>query len=100
MAITKSPLFWACNFDRKPELQPIKMIYCKTNYCCRSTYSRRTGPYARLRQDTYTKPEVKKWSERLQEFAADLGDCFIYFKHDETGNAANMAAEFSSMLSG
>jgi uncharacterized protein YecE (DUF72 family) len=56
--------------------------------------------YVRLRQDAYSKPAVKKWSERIQEFAGNLGDCFIYFKHDETGNAANMAAEFSSMLSG
>ena len=56
--------------------------------------------YMRLRQDTYSRPELKKWSEKIQEFAGDLGDCFIYFKHDETGNAANLAAEFSSMLNG
>lgn len=54
--------------------------------------------YMRLRQDTYSKAELKKWSEKIQKFAGDLGDCFIYFKHDETGNAAIIAAEFSSML--
>jgi uncharacterized protein YecE (DUF72 family) len=53
--------------------------------------------YARLRQDTYSKHELKKWSEKLQGFAG-VGDCFIYFKHDTTGKAANVAAEFSSMV--
>jgi uncharacterized protein YecE (DUF72 family) len=54
--------------------------------------------YTRLRHDAYSKDELKNWSKRLREFAGDSGDCFVYFKHDETGKAANMAAEFDSML--
>ena len=56
--------------------------------------------YARLRQDTYSKDELKNWSKRIRDFARDSEDCFIYFKHDETGNAANMATDFEAMLKG
>lgn len=54
--------------------------------------------YARLRKDQYSKADLKDWAKRLSEFAEDLSDCFIYFKHDETGKAAQMAVEFTSML--
>jgi uncharacterized protein YecE (DUF72 family) len=54
--------------------------------------------YARLRKDAYSKEELAKWAERLRDFAADSEDCFVYFKHDETGKAASMAAEFRSIL--
>jgi len=56
--------------------------------------------YARLRQDTYSKDELKNWSKRIRDFADGSEDCFIYFKHDETGKAANMAAVFETMLRG
>ena len=56
--------------------------------------------YARLRQDTYSKDELKKWSKIIRDFAGDSEDCFIYFKHDETGKAANMATDFETMLRG
>jgi uncharacterized protein YecE (DUF72 family) len=56
--------------------------------------------YVRLRKDAYTKKELTNWSRRLQDFAGESEDCFIYFKHDETGKAANIAAEFESMLKG
>jgi uncharacterized protein YecE (DUF72 family) len=54
--------------------------------------------YARLRHDRYSKGELKEWSQRLMKFAGDLEDCFVYFKHDETGDAANRAVDFSAML--
>ena len=56
--------------------------------------------YVRLRQDMYSKDELKNWSKRIRDFAGDSEDCFIYFKHDETGKAANMAMEFETMLKG
>ncbi len=54
--------------------------------------------YARLRHDAYSGDELKNWSKKLRDFASDSKDCFIYFKHDESGEAANMAMEFESML--
>jgi len=56
--------------------------------------------YARLRQDSYSKDELKNWSKKILDFASDSEHCFIYFKHDETGKAANMAMEFQTMLKG
>ena len=54
--------------------------------------------YARLRQDHYSGGDLKRWSRKLLEFTKGLDDCFIYFKHDETGEAANVAAEFRTLL--
>jgi uncharacterized protein YecE (DUF72 family) len=54
--------------------------------------------YARLRHNSYSKKELKEWSERLRKFCDDLGKCFVYFMHDETGAAANRASEFGAML--
>jgi uncharacterized protein YecE (DUF72 family) len=56
--------------------------------------------YVRLRHDRYSKRESKEWSEKLLKFAAGFERCFIYFKHDETGDAANRAVDFNVMLSG
>jgi len=53
--------------------------------------------YARLRRDLYSKADLKSWSERLHTLT-ESGDCFVYFKHDETGKAPRMAVEFDSML--
>jgi uncharacterized protein YecE (DUF72 family) len=54
--------------------------------------------YVRLRQDHYSQTDLKEWSEKLSSLADGLSDCFIYFMHDETGAAANMAASFQEML--
>lgn len=54
--------------------------------------------YARLRQDQYSRKGLKEWAERLLKFTKDSSDFFVYFKHDETGEAANKAVEFREML--
>jgi len=54
--------------------------------------------YVRLRRKVYSKRELKEWSGRLLKFAAELEGCFVYFMHDETGDAANRAADFNAML--
>ncbi len=54
--------------------------------------------YARLRQDHYSRNDLKLWAEKLSELAKDASDCFVYFKHDETGQAANMALEFRNLV--
>ncbi len=56
--------------------------------------------YARLRRDRYSKSNLKDWAEKLSKFAENSSDCFVYFKHDETGDAAKAAVEFRTMLSG
>ena len=54
--------------------------------------------YVRLRKDRYSKSDLTDWREKLLEFANDSRDCFVYFKHDETGNAASLATDFKTML--
>jgi len=56
--------------------------------------------YVRLRHDRYSKKESKEWSEKLLKFAAGLENCFVYFKHDETGDSANRAIDFTAMVHG
>src|SRR5208283_4696619 len=54
--------------------------------------------YARLRHERYSKADLKEWSEKLKKFASDLGNCFIYFMHDENGDAAHTAVDFNKLL--
>ena len=56
--------------------------------------------YFRLRHDEYSKTELKTWAERIGNLAERATDCFVYFKHDETGKAANVATEFVKQLGG
>ncbi len=56
--------------------------------------------YVRLRKERYSKDELRSWARKLSDFAKNASDCFIYFRHDETGEAANTAREFASMLGG
>lgn len=56
--------------------------------------------YVRLRRNEYSKSELKGWCVRLLKFADNLENCFVYFMHDETGDAANRAVEFRAMLTG
>jgi uncharacterized protein YecE (DUF72 family) len=56
--------------------------------------------YVRLRRNKYSEGELKEWSDKLRKFATGLDDCFVYFMHDESGDAANRAADFNAMLNG
>ena len=56
--------------------------------------------YVRLRRNRYSPRELKAWSGKLRKFAAGDENCFVYFMHDETGDAANRATEFARMLNG
>ncbi len=54
--------------------------------------------YVRLRQDHYSSDDLEDWAKKLEKFVSDNLDCFVYFKHDETGEAATKAMEFSKLL--
>ena len=56
--------------------------------------------YVRLRRSKYSAKELKTWSEKHVKFAAGFENCFVYFMHDETGDAANRAAEFATAVNG
>jgi uncharacterized protein YecE (DUF72 family) len=63
---------------------------------------RLTGPflYLRLRRDDYGPAEVEAWAERIAPFLASGTDAFVFFRHDETGRAAELAAELTAAVDG
>jgi uncharacterized protein YecE (DUF72 family) len=61
---------------------------------------RLTGPflYLRLRRDNYSAAEVDAWAQRLAPFLASGRDAFVFFRHDESGRAAELAAELHAAV--
>jgi uncharacterized protein YecE (DUF72 family) len=55
-----------------------------------------TGPflYLRLRRHDYTDEGLAAWAERLAPFVVDGRDAFVFFRHDESGRATELAAAF------
>ena len=54
---------------------------------------RRTGPllYLRLRRTAYSTADIDAWAARLAVFLADGADCYVFFRHDATGESALQA---------
>lgn len=44
--------------------------------------------YLRLRRTAYTPAELTVWADRLEAFLADGADCYVFFRHDESGASA------------
>jgi uncharacterized protein YecE (DUF72 family) len=47
--------------------------------------------YFRLRDEGYTSEDLVKWARVINETAADRGDVFVYFKHEEAGKGPEFA---------
>lgn len=60
---------------------------------------RRTGSflYLRLRRHDYSLAELAGWAARIEPFAADGLDAFVFFRHDEVGRGGELALEFAAM---
>ena len=52
--------------------------------------------YFRLRDEGYTSADLVRWARVINETAADRGDVFVYFKHEEAGKGP----EFAKVLLG
>jgi uncharacterized protein YecE (DUF72 family) len=54
---------------------------------------RLTGPflYLRLRRHDYSEGDLDAWARRLEPFLDSGVDAFVFFRHDETGRAAELA---------
>ena len=61
---------------------------------------RRTGNhmYLRLRRTSYTDDELTAWADRLAVFLADGVDCYVFFRHDESGESALRAERLRAFL--
>jgi uncharacterized protein YecE (DUF72 family) len=54
--------------------------------------------YLRLRRTSYTDAELAAWSDRLMAFLEDGVDCFVFTRHDESGESALRALRLRELL--
>jgi uncharacterized protein YecE (DUF72 family) len=56
---------------------------------------RLTGPflYVRLRRHDYSAAELDAWAARIEPFLQAGHDAYVFFRHDETGRATELARE-------
>jgi uncharacterized protein YecE (DUF72 family) len=61
---------------------------------------RRTGRhvYLRLRRNSYTDDDLATWADRLAVFLADGVDCYVFFRHDESGESALRAVKLQDRV--
>jgi uncharacterized protein YecE (DUF72 family) len=61
---------------------------------------RLTGPflYVRLRRHDYEHDELASWAGRVAPFLGDGRDAFVFFRHDETGRATELATTLESAV--
>ena len=53
--------------------------------------------YLRLRQPTYTEPELKSWLARI--VATDVKAAYVFFKHEDEAGGPPLAAKFLALAS-
>jgi uncharacterized protein YecE (DUF72 family) len=54
--------------------------------------------YLRLRRASYTDAELAAWSDRLVPFLDDGRDCYVFLRHDESGQSALSAAMLGKLV--
>jgi uncharacterized protein YecE (DUF72 family) len=47
--------------------------------------------YFRLRKDSYDMKAMAQWAKKISETSRGLGECYVYLRHDETGENAILA---------
>lgn len=56
------------------------------------------GLYLRLRRLDYTIAELAAWAARIQPFLDAGHPAFVFFRHDESGRAAELARELTALM--
>ena len=51
--------------------------------------------YLRLRRHDYTAAELAAWAQRLEPFLDAGRDAYVFFRHDETGRATELALDLA-----
>ena len=54
--------------------------------------------YFRLRKDAYDEDAVDAWSDRIKKAASGSEECYVYLRHDETGENGVLAQRLSGKL--
>jgi uncharacterized protein YecE (DUF72 family) len=78
-----------------------------TGFCIAETEEMRptfkvTGGFAylRLRLDSYDAKAIDRWAERIGGLAEGSKECYVYLRHDETGENALLAQRLAKSLTG
>jgi uncharacterized protein YecE (DUF72 family) len=56
--------------------------------------------YFRLRKDSYDEKSVAKWGAKISEVSRGADECYVYLRHDETGENALLAQRLAQRLAG
>ena len=56
--------------------------------------------YFRLRKDAYDAKAIAKWAGKIKETVSGVGECYVYLRHDETGENAVLAQRLSEKIAG
>jgi uncharacterized protein YecE (DUF72 family) len=54
--------------------------------------------YLRLRRTQYSHEDLSAWADRIGAFLSDGTDCYVFLRHDETGESALNAVRLREML--
>jgi uncharacterized protein YecE (DUF72 family) len=54
--------------------------------------------YFRLRKDAYDTKTVESWAEKIRKTIPRTGDSYVYLRHDETGENAELAQKLRASL--
>ena len=54
--------------------------------------------YFRLRKDSYDKEAIHEWTEKIRKSADGSEECYVYLRHDETGENAIHAERLAEEL--
>ncbi len=56
--------------------------------------------YFRLRKDSYDKAAIDEWSTKILKTAEGVDECYVYLRHDESGENALLAKRLEEKLHG
>lgn len=54
--------------------------------------------YFRLRKDSYDGKAIDTWAERIHKSSDGAKECYVYLRHDETGENALLAQRLAKSL--
>ena len=54
--------------------------------------------YFRLRKESYDAKAIDQWAGKIREMTKGLQECYVYLRHDETGENAILAQRLSEKI--
>jgi len=54
--------------------------------------------YFRLRKESYDRNNIEEWSRKIRQSSSGSNECYVYLRHDETGQNAVLAQALSEKL--